>query len=83
MIRFISSWLLRFHPLHASLLLLACAIGTVGLVSLVVVSVLPLVVLLGGLAVWIVAILLIGWSAVESLAACERWMEHEPVSSAE
>ncbi|MFN5465759.1 MAG: hypothetical protein ACK40D_11700 [Cyanobacteriota bacterium] len=41
-------------------------------------TVLPLVVLLGGLAVWIVAILLIGWSAIEALAACERWMEREP-----
>lgn len=48
------------------------------MVSLVLVSVLPLVVLLGGLAVWIVAMLLIGWSAIEALAACERWMEHEP-----
>ena len=23
-------------------------------------------------------LLLIGWSAIEALAACERWMEHEP-----
>ncbi|MEY4354795.1 MAG: hypothetical protein RLZZ609_3036 [Cyanobacteriota bacterium] len=78
MIRFVSSWLLALRPLHASLLLLVCAIGAMGLVGLVVVTMLPLVVLFGGLAVWIVAILLIGWSAIEALAACERWMEREP-----
>lgn len=78
MIRSSPSWPLTIRPLHASLLLLSSAIGLVALVGLALLTVIPLVGLLVGVAVGIVASLLIGWAGIEALAACERWMERDP-----
>ena len=78
MIRSSPSWPLTIRPLHASLLLLSSAIGLVALVGVALLTVIPLVGLLVGVAVGIVASLLIGWAGIEALAACERWMERDP-----
>jgi hypothetical protein len=77
-IRSSPSWPLTIRPLHASLLLLSSAIGLVALVGVALLTVIPLVGLLVGVAVGIVASLLIGWAGIEALAACERWMERDP-----
>ncbi len=59
----------------ATFLLLSAAIGCPVLVGLAVFTLIPLLLLLGGIALWIVTTLLIGWAGIEVLAACERWME--------
>lgn len=69
---------LRLSPLLLSLVLVCSAIGGLVLTGLVVLTVLPLLVGLGLLAVWVVVVLLLGWAGIEALAALERWMESSP-----
>jgi len=69
---------LALPSLPASLLLASAAIGCIVLTSLAALTLIPLLVLLGGLVLWIVASLLLGWAGIEALAACERWMERHP-----
>lgn len=77
-IRFLPPWPLSIRPLPASLLLLSAAIGFLVIVPLAVLTLVPLVVLLGGMAVWLLASLLLGWAGIEAMAALERWMERDP-----
>jgi hypothetical protein len=75
------SWPLRIAPLPASLLLIATALGSIVLISIAVltlVPLVPLVMIVGGLAVATVVTLLLGWAGIEALAAFERWMDHDP-----
>ncbi len=69
---------LALPPLPTSLLLASAAVGCIVLTSLAALTLIPLLVLLGGLALWLVATLLLGWAGIEALAACERWMERHP-----
>jgi hypothetical protein len=46
--------------------------------ALAALTLIPLLVLLGGFVLWIVVTLLLGWAGIEALAACERWMERHP-----
>lgn len=69
---------LALPSLPASLLLASAAVGCIVLASLAALTLIPLLVLLGGIALWIVATLLLGWAGIEALAACERWMERNP-----
>lgn len=69
---------LALPSLPASLLLASAAVGCIVLTSLAALTLIPLLVLLGGIALWIVATLLLGWAGIEALAACERWMERNP-----
>jgi hypothetical protein len=43
-----------------------------------VLTLVPLVMIVGGLAVATVVTLLLGWAGIEALAAFERWMDHDP-----
>jgi hypothetical protein len=78
MIRIPPSSSLTVPSLPASLLLVSAAVGFLLLVSLTVLTVIPLVVILGGIAVGIVGTLLLAWATIEVLAAFERWMERDP-----
>ena len=69
---------LALPSLPASLLLASAAIGCIVLTGLAALTLIPLLVLLGGFVLWIVASLLLGWAGIEALAACERWMERHP-----
>jgi len=69
--------LLALPPLPTSLLLASAAVGSLVLASLAALTLIPLLVLLGGFVVWILASLLLVWSGIEALAACERWMERQ------
>ncbi|MEB3261003.1 MAG: glypican [Cyanobacteriota bacterium] len=68
---------LALPPLPTSLLLLSAAFGSLVLAGLAALTLIPLLVLVGGLVVWILATLLFGWAGIEALAACERWMERQ------
>jgi hypothetical protein len=69
---------LALPSLPASILLASAAIGCIVLTGLAALTLIPLLVLLGGFVLWIVASLLLGWAGIEALAACERWMERHP-----
>ncbi len=68
---------LALPPLPTSLLLVSAAVGSLVLAGLAALTLIPLLVLVGGFAVWILATLLLGWAGIEALAACERWMERQ------
>jgi hypothetical protein len=69
---------LTVPSLPASLLLVSASVGLIVLFGLAVLTLVPVVVLLGGLLLWLVSTCLIGWASIEALAACERWMEGHP-----
>jgi hypothetical protein len=77
-IRITPSSSLRIPSVPASLLLVSAAVGFLLLVSFTVLTLIPLVVILGAVAVGIVGTLLLAWAAIEGLAAFERWMEQDP-----
>jgi hypothetical protein len=68
---------LALPPLPASLLLASAAIGSLVLSALAALTLIPLLVLLGGVVAWILATVLLGWAGIEALAALERWMERQ------
>jgi hypothetical protein len=69
---------LRLSPLQLSLVLLSCTVGGLVLTGFVALTLLPLLVGLGVLVVWVLAVLLLGWAGIEALAALERWLETSP-----
>lgn len=68
---------LRLNPLAASLVLVCSGVGAVVLGTLTLFTIVPVLLGLGLLACWIVAILLVVWGGIEALAALERWMERD------
>ncbi len=69
---------LAIPPLPASLLLVSAAVGSIVLGVFAAFTLIPLLLVLGGVVLWIVVTLLLGWAGIEALAACERWMERDP-----
>ena len=65
-------------PLLASLALVCTAVGALVITSLLALAAVPL--LMGGLVLagWLLALLLLGWAAIEALAALERWFARDP-----
>lgn len=72
------SWPLRIAPLPASLLVIATAIGAIVLTVIAVLTLVPLMMIVGGIAVALMATVLLGWAGIEALAAVERWMDKDP-----
>ncbi len=72
------SWPLRIGPLFASLLVIATAIGAIVLTVIAVLTLVPLMMIVGGIAVALMATVLLGWAGIEALAAVERWMDKDP-----
>ncbi|MEB3332533.1 MAG: glypican [Synechococcaceae cyanobacterium] len=68
---------LRLHPIAASLVLLCSGVGALVLGTLALFAIVPVLFGVGLLACWILAILLVAWGGIESLAALERWMERD------
>ena len=73
-----SSRLWKVPPLAACLVLLAAAVGSVVLAGIAAVALVPVVFTLAVVLGWAAALLLLGWAAVEGLAALERWFENDP-----
>lgn len=69
--------LTRVPPLAASLALVSMGLGAALLVGLGLLTLLPLALLLGMIAGWVLVSLLLGWAGIEALAALERWMERD------
>ena len=64
-------------PLAASLVLLSAAVGAVVLAGIAAIALVPVVFTAAVVLGWIAALLLLGWAAVEGLAALERWFEND------
>ena len=73
-----SSRLWKVSPLVASLLLLSAAVGAVVLTGVAAIALIPLVFSVAVVVGWLAALLLLGWAAIEGLAALERWFENDP-----
>lgn len=65
-------------PLAASLVLLCAAVGSIVIAGFAAVAVIPVVFTLVVVLGWLAALLLLGWAAIEGLAALERWFENDP-----
>lgn len=68
---------IKIAPLPASLLLIATALGSLVLAAIALLTLVPLVMIAGGMVIAVVATLLLGWAGIEALAAFERWMDHD------
>jgi hypothetical protein len=64
--------------LAAGLVLLCAAIGSIVLAGFAAVALVPVVFTVVVVFGWLVALLLLGWAAIEGLAALERWFENDP-----
>lgn len=69
--------LTRVPPLAASLALVSMGLGAALLVGVGLLTLLPLALLVGMIAGWVLVSLLLGWAGIEALAALERWMERD------
>jgi hypothetical protein len=56
---------------------IATAIGAIVL-TVIAVTLVPLMMIVGGIAVALMATVLLGWAGIEALAAVERWMDKDP-----
>jgi hypothetical protein len=52
-------------------------LGAALLVGVGLLTLLPLALLVGMIAGWVLVSLLLGWAGIEALAALERWMERD------
>jgi len=66
------------RPLPASLLLLATGVGSLVLITMATLALVPVLVSVGLVAALVLAALFCGWAGIEGLAALERWMESDP-----
>ncbi len=69
---------LRLRPLPASLALLSMAVGSIVLIGVTTLALVPVLIGVGLFLSWLVAALLLGWAGIEGLAALERWIENDP-----
>jgi len=68
---------LLIRSVPASLLLVSAAVGSVVLIGITTVALIPLLIGVGLVAAWVVSLALAGWAAIEGLAAIERWFEND------
>lgn len=73
-----SSRLWKVPPLAAGLVLLCAAVGSIVLAGFAAVALIPVVFTLVVVIGWLAALVLLGWAAIEGLAALERWFENDP-----
>lgn len=65
-------------PLAAGLVLLCAAVGSIVLAGFAAVALIPVVFTVVVVIGWLAALLLLGWAAIEAMAALERWFENDP-----
>lgn len=69
---------LSLRPLPASLLLLAAGVGSIVLIGLLSLALVPVLLGAGLLLCFLVGVVLFSWAGIEGLAALERWIESDP-----
>ena len=69
---------LAVRPLAATALLVCTAVGAVVVIGFTTLALLPVVLGVGVVLAWLMALALLGWAGIEGLAALERWFENDP-----
>lgn len=69
--------ILRSSALRQGFLLVCAGVGALVLVAGASLALLPLLILGGVIAFWVIAALLVGWGGIEVMAALERWFERD------
>lgn len=69
---------LSLRPLPASLLLLAAGVGSIVLIGLLSLALVPVLLGAGLLLCFLAGVVLFSWAGIEGLAALERWIESDP-----
>lgn len=69
---------LSLRPLSASLLLLAAGVGSIVVIGLLSLALVPVLLGAGLLLCFLVGVVLFSWAGIEGLAALERWIESDP-----
>ena len=69
---------LTVRPLAASALLVCTAVGAVVVIGFTTLALVPLVLGVGLVAAWLMALVLLSWAGIEGMAALERWFENDP-----
>ena len=67
----------RIRPLLATLALVCTAVGALVLLGFTTLALIPLLLAVGVVAAWVLALVLFGWAGIEGLAALERWLESD------
>jgi len=67
----------RIRPLVATLALVCTAVGAVVVIGFTTLALVPLLLTVGVVGAWLLALLLLGWAGIEGLAALERWFESD------
>ena len=70
--------ILRTPPLVTSLALVSMAVGSTVLIGITTLAMVPVLIGIGLVTSWILAVLLLGWAGIEAMAALERWFENDP-----
>jgi len=70
--------ILRTPPLVTSLALVSMAVGSTVLIGITTLAMVPVLIGIGLVASWILALLLLCWAGIEAMAALERWFENDP-----
>jgi hypothetical protein len=68
---------LRIPTLTQGLLIVTAGIGSLVLLCAVSMALIPILVGVGFLGFWLVALVLVGWGGIEVMAALERWLERD------
>jgi hypothetical protein len=69
---------LTVRPLAASALLVCTAVGALVVIGFTTLALVPLVLGVGLVAAWLMALALLSWAGIEGMAALERWFENDP-----
>jgi hypothetical protein len=69
---------LSLRPLPASLFLLAAGVGSIVVIGLLSLALVPVLLGAGLLLCFLVGVVLFSWAGIEGLAALERWIESDP-----
>lgn len=69
---------LRSPALRQGLLLVCAGVGALVLVAGASLALVPMLVVGGVIAFWLIAALLVVWGGIEVMAALERWLERDP-----
>jgi hypothetical protein len=67
----------RISPLVATMALVCTAVGAIVVIGFTTMALVPVLLAVGVVGAWLLALILLGWAGIEGLAALERWFEND------
>jgi hypothetical protein len=67
----------RIRPLVATMALVCTAVGAIVVIGFTTMALVPVLLAVGVVGAWLLALILLGWAGIEGLAALERWFEND------